>query len=135
MKFVLKLFMNAIAVIIGSYVLSGVHVESFGYAIAIAFVLAILNVSVKPILVLFTLPATILTLGVFLLFINAAIIRIADWLIGTGFEVDGWGWAILFSLLLSILNGLLERLIKPDKLAAPAEPDTKIYDKDGNRVV
>ncbi len=134
MKFVIKLFMNAIAVVIGSYVLSGVHVENFGYAIAIAFVLAILNVSVKPILVLFTLPATILTLGVFLLFINAAIIRIADWLIGTGFDVDGWGWAILFSLLLSILNSLLERLIKPDKLAAPTEPDTKIYDKNGNRV-
>jgi len=133
MNFVIKLFLNAIAVIIASYVLSGIHVDNFGYAIAVAFVLAILNVSLKPILVLFTLPATILSLGIFLLFINAAIIKVAAWLIGPGFVVDGWGWAILFSLLLSVLNSILERAVKP--AIAPRESDTKVYDKDGNRIV
>lgn len=133
MNFLIKLFLNAVAVVIASYMLSGIHVQGFGYALALAFVLAILNVSLKPILILFTLPATILTLGVFILFINAAIIRVADWLIGPGFEVDGWGWAILFSLLLSLLNSLLERLVKKEKVAFQ-EPTTKIYDKDGNRV-
>lgn len=133
MNFIIKLFLNAVAVVIASYALSGIHVEGFGYAIAIAFVLAILNVSLKPILVLFTLPATILTLGIFLLFINAAIIKVAAWLIGSpGFVVDGWGWAILFSLLLSILNSVLEKVVKP--AIAPKESDTKVYDKDGNRI-
>jgi putative membrane protein len=96
-------------------------------------VLAILNVSLKPVLILFTLPATILTFGIFLLVINAAIIMVADWLIGSGFNVDGWGWAILFSLLLSILNSILEKLVQP---ATPykSESETKIYDKDGNRI-
>jgi putative membrane protein len=87
----------------------------------------------KPILVLFTLPATILSLGIFLLFINAAIIKVAAWLIGSpGFVVDGWGWAILFSLLLSILNSVLEKVVKP--AITPKESDTKVYDKDGNRI-
>jgi putative membrane protein len=133
MNFIIKLFLNAVAVVIASYILSGIHVENFGYAFALAFVLAILNVSLKPILILFTLPATILTFGIFLLIVNASIIMVADWLIGSGFEVDGWGWAILFSLLLSILNSLLERLVQP---ATPfkKESETKIYDKDGNRI-
>lgn len=133
MNFIIKLFLNAVAVVIASYILSGIHVENFGYAFALAFVLAILNVSLKPVLILFTLPATILTFGIFLLVINAAIIMVADWLIGSGFNVDGWGWAILFSLLLSILNSILEKLVQP---ATPykSESETKIYDKDGNRI-
>ena len=112
MNFIIKLFLNAVAVVIASYALSGIHVDGFGYAIAIAFVLAILNVSLKPILV---------------------IIKVAAWMIGSpGFVVDGWGWAILFSLLLSILNSVLEKVVKP--AIAPKESDTKVYDKDGNRI-
>jgi putative membrane protein len=72
----------------------------------VALVLAILNAIVKPILILLTLPLTILTLGLFLFVINAVIILLAGSFID-GFVVDGFWWALLFSLLLSIITSLL----------------------------
>ncbi|MFN8309826.1 MAG: phage holin family protein [Chitinophagales bacterium] len=133
--FILKLFVNAIGVAIASYLLPGVHVANFGYAVLIALTLSLLNASVKPMLVLLTLPATIFTLGLFLLFINAAIIMIADWMIRDGFQVDGWWWALFFSILLSALNGILERFTKTRPNRIPeSDNGMKIYDKDGNRI-
>jgi uncharacterized membrane protein YvlD (DUF360 family) len=61
------------------------------------------------------------------------IIKIADWLLD-GFSVDGWIHAFLFSVLLWAVNSILEKIIEPKKLVAPQEPNTKIYDKDGNRI-
>jgi len=133
-NFIIKLFINSVAVLLASYILRGVHVESFGYAIIVALTLSLLNISVKPLLVIFTLPVTILSLGIFLLFINTAIIEIASYLIGTGFRVDSWWWAFFFSVLLSILNSILENLIKLPNQTISRENDVKIYDKDGNRI-
>jgi putative membrane protein len=133
-NFIIKLFVNSIAVGIASYLLSGVHVESFGYAVIVALTLSLLNVSVKPMLVLFTLPATIFSLGLFLLFINTVIIELAAYLIGNGFRVDSWWSAFFFSILLSILNSLLERVIKQSNQTISRENDVKIFDKDGNRI-
>jgi putative membrane protein len=134
-NFIIKLFLNSIAVVMASYLLRDhIHVFSYGYAVLVAITLSILNVSVKPLLVLFTLPATILSLGLFLLFINTAIIELAAYLIGPGFEVDSWWWAFFFSILLSILNSILESLIKRPNQTISRENDVKIYDKDGNRV-
>ena len=110
------------------------HVESFGYAIIVALTLSLLNISVKPLLVIFTLPATILSLGLFLLFINTAIIELASYLIGHGFQVDSWWWAFFFSILLSLLNSILENLLKLPNQTISRENDVKIFDKDGNRV-
>lgn len=114
MKLILRLLLNALAVVILSYILPGVGVDSVTTAIIVALVLSILNVLVKPILVILTLPITILTLGLFLLIINALIILIAAHFI-SGFEVSSIWWAIIFSLLLSFLQSILHSMLKEDK--------------------
>ncbi len=92
-------------------ILPGVGVDTYWTAVLVAVVLSLLNFIVKPILIIFTLPVTILTLGLFLLIINAIIILLADYLV-PGFAVDGIWWALLFSLLLSILQSILFSLLK-----------------------
>ncbi|MBC3756930.1 MULTISPECIES: phage holin family protein [Hyunsoonleella] len=114
MKLILKLLLNAVAVFILAHFLSGVNVDGYVGALIVAVVISILNLLVKPILVIFTLPATILTFGLFLLVINAVIILLADELI-SGFSVKNFWWAILFSILLSILQSILHSLLKEDK--------------------
>ena len=114
MKLILRLLLNAIAVVILSYVLPGIGVDSMLTAIIVAVVLSILNFLVKPILVIFTLPITILTLGLFLLVINAIIILLAANLID-GFYVTSFWWAIIFSLLLSLLQAILQSVLKEDQ--------------------
>ena len=114
MKLIIKLLLNAIAVFILAHVLSGVNVDGYVTAIIVAVVLSLLNLLVKPILVIFTLPITIVTLGLFLLVINALIILLADKLID-GFSVNTFWWAIIFSVLLSILQSALHSLLKESK--------------------
>ncbi len=114
MKLLIRLLLNALAVVILAYALPGVGVDSFVTAIIVALVLGLLNFLVKPILVLLTLPITLVTLGLFLLIINAIIILIAAKFI-PGFSVNGVLWAIIFSILLSILQSILHSLLKEDK--------------------
>lgn len=111
MNFIIKVLVSGVAVLLGAYLLPGVAISSIGTALLVALVLAVLNALVKPLLIILTIPITILTLGLFLLVINAAIILMADGLIG-GFVVDGFMWALLFSLLLSVLSWVAESLIK-----------------------
>lgn len=114
MKLILRLLLSALAVVILSKVLPNVSVDNYGTALIVAIALSLLNFIVKPIMVILTLPITILTFGLFLLVINAVIIKLADNFID-GFNVDGWLWAIIFSLLLSILQSILFSLLKSDK--------------------
>jgi putative membrane protein len=114
MNTLIKLLLNAVAVVFLAKVLNGVFVDTYLTAIIVAVVIAILNVLVKPILVILTLPVTIITLGLFLFIINAIIILLADKLID-GFSVDGLWTAVLFSILLCILQSLLHSFIKTDK--------------------
>lgn len=109
MGFILKILITGLAVLLGAYLLPGVHVSSFGVALLVAFVLSFLNTLVKPVLVILTIPVTILTLGLFLLVINAIIILFADGLI-RDFVVDGFWWALLFSIVLSLLTGLADTI-------------------------
>ncbi|MBK8847995.1 MAG: phage holin family protein [Bacteroidetes bacterium] len=111
MKFFLKLITESLAVIAACYLLPHVHVDSPLHAILFAVVMTALNMLVKPALILFTLPATIFTFGLFLLVINAALVLIADYLLD-GFKVDGFWWAMLFSIVISIINAVLERLAR-----------------------
>ncbi len=108
MKFIMSLLVTAIISFGLSYILPGIHIDQFFTALIVALVLAILNAIVKPVLVILTLPITIFTLGLFLFVINAGIILLAARFI-QGFKVDGFWWALLFSLLLSILTPLLYR--------------------------
>jgi putative membrane protein len=114
MKLILRILLSALAVVILSKILPGVGVDSYTTAIIVAIVLSLLNFIVKPILIILTLPVTILTLGLFLLIINALIILLADNLI-SGFTVDSIWWALLFSLLLSFLQSILYSILKEDK--------------------
>lgn len=114
MKFLLRMLLSALAVVILSKVLPGVGVDSYSTAIIVALVLSVLNFLVRPLLIILTLPITIVTLGIFLLFINAVIILLADYFIG-GFSVQNIWWALLFSLLLSFLQSILFSLLKEDK--------------------
>ena len=109
MKQIVQLLVNALAVVLIANLLPGVAVASLGTAVWVALILSILNLLVKPILIVLTLPITVLTLGLFLLIINAIIISMADALI-SGFTVNGIGIAILFSLLLSVLQSVLSAL-------------------------
>lgn len=114
MNFLIRILLSGLAVIIVSYILPGVMVEDFWAAIIVAVLLSLLNVTVKPLLVILTIPLTVFTLGLFLLVINALIILLADNII-PGFEVAGFWWALLFSLLLSLTNSLLSELSGADK--------------------
>ena len=106
MNIILRIIISAVVAFALSYVLSGVHIQSFVTALILAIVLGLLNLIVKPILIILTLPITIFTFGLFLFVINALIILLAAKFVN-GFRVDGFWWALLFSLLLSILTSFL----------------------------
>lgn len=102
--------LNAVALLIVAYILPGISVASFGSALIAALVLGLLNTLVKPVLVLLTLPITVVTLGLFLLVLNALVF----WFVGSvlkGFQVDGFWWAFLGALIYSIIASLLSGLI------------------------
>ncbi|PZR21024.1 MAG: hypothetical protein DI539_09175 [Flavobacterium psychrophilum] len=109
MKTLINIFFTAMFVILLAYFMPGVRVDSFFTAFIVALVLGLLNIFIKPILVLFTLPVTIFTLGLFLLVINALIIMLCDELVN-GFEVSGFWRALLFSLVLSFCQSLVSSL-------------------------
>tara|TARA_R110002072_G_scaffold14272_1_gene59256 strand:+ start:17932 stop:18276 length:345 start_codon:yes stop_codon:yes gene_type:complete len=113
MNWFLKVLLTAVAVLILAYVLPGVEVASYFSAIIVAVVLAILRLLVKPILVVLTFPITVITLGLFLLIINAIIILLADFLID-GFAVRNIWWALLFSVLLSFLQSILHSMLSKE---------------------
>lgn len=113
MKSIIKILLTAVAVVVLAKFLPGVAVEGFVTAIIVAIILALLKFIVRPVLVVLTLPITMLTFGLFLFIINAIIILIADYFIG-GFEVNGIWIALLFSILLSIFQSILFSLIKDE---------------------
>lgn len=100
------LLLNSIVIFAGSYLVRGVQLKNYWTAIGVAVVLAILNLLIRPFIILLTLPINILTLGLFTLVINAWILMIADKMID-GFSLDGFGWAVLFGLIISVLNSLI----------------------------
>ncbi len=94
---------------LSAWLLPGVDVDDYFTAITVAIVLGLLNVFLKPLLVLLTIPITIVTFGLFLLVINALIILMVDDFVG-GFTVNGFWWALLFSLVLSFVSSVMEGL-------------------------
>lgn len=110
LNFLGKLLLSTLAVVLTAALLPGIHVVDPLHALLVALLLSVLNVTIKPLLIIFTIPLTIFTFGIFLLFINGLIIVIADKLIA-GFNVDSFGWAILFSLVLAIINAILEYFV------------------------
>lgn len=106
---VLRLMVNTLSVFATAWLLPGIEIADFMSALVVAIVLAILNVTLKPFLIIITLPFTIVTLGLFLLVINAGVILLAqNWV--DGFKVDGWLWALAFSFVMSFINSVLYKL-------------------------
>ncbi|MFA7446730.1 MAG: phage holin family protein [Flavobacteriaceae bacterium] len=106
MKLIIKLLLTAVLVYFLANFLPGVSVNSLGTAVVVAIVLALLNTFVKPVLIFMTLPATLITLGLFLLVINALVILMCEYFV-SGFEVSSFWTALLFSLILSIFQSFL----------------------------
>jgi putative membrane protein len=90
---------------------SGVSVDNFATVVVVAVVLGVVNTFIRPILLIVTLPINFLTLGLFTLVINAFMVLLADYFV-TGFSVESFTWALLFSLVLSIISSVLYKLTK-----------------------
>ncbi len=112
MKFIYKIIVTSFAVVITAKLLPGIYVPNFITAIIVAVVLSLLNTFLKPLLLILTIPATIFTLGLFLLILNAFMIELTSYIV-KDFEVRSFGTAILFSIILSLITFVLEL---PDKL-------------------
>ena len=110
MNFLVNMVISAIAILISAFLIPGIQVDGFISALLVAVVLAVLNRIIKPLLVVFTLPITILTLGLFYLVINVMLIYIADWIVGPGFTVKGFFPALFFSIVLSVVNSVLDAM-------------------------
>ena len=114
MNLVIRLLINALIILGLAWALPGIHVKSYFTAIIVAIMLGLFNIFLKPIMVILTIPATILTFGLFLFVINALIILLADWVVA-GFVVDGFWWALLFSILMTFLNSAFESAARNDE--------------------
>ncbi len=113
MRIIINLLVTAAVAFLLTKVLSGVHIDGFSTAIVFAIILGILNLIVSPILKLLGLPLTIITLGLFSLVINAIVILIADYFI-EGMQIDGFWWAFIFSIALSLITSLVSGIFSSD---------------------
>lgn len=114
MKLLIRILITSVLVMGIAHFMTTVDVANFKTAVIVAVVLGLLNAIVKPILVLLTLPVTILSLGLFLFVINAVIILLCSQLV-TGFKVNSFWTALIFSIILSICQSIMFRLTKEDK--------------------
>ena len=114
MNLIIRILVTAFIVLLLANFLGGVSVDGFGTSIIVAIVLGLLNLIVKPLMVLLTLPVTLLTLGLFLFVINAVIILLCSELVG-GFHVASFWTALLFSILLSVLQSVMSGLLGESK--------------------
>lgn len=110
MGFVIRLFVNALALLIVSAVIPGIEVRGVLPALSAAFFLGLVNAILRPVIVLLTLPLTILTLGLFIPVINAFLLKLVSLMI-QGFEVHGFWSAVFGAILLSLVSGLLNLFI------------------------
>lgn len=109
MYILLAIIINTIAVLVTSYILPGIHIQSFGTALAVAIVMGIINAILRPIIFILTLPINILTLGLFSFVIMGALVYLVSAIV-PGFKVDHFGWAILFALIVALINWFLYSL-------------------------
>ena len=113
MNFIIRLIIAAISAFILSKILTGVHFDSFGSTIIFVILLGILNMFVRPILSILSLPITIVTLGLFSFVINALMILLTDYFMDS-VSVDGFWWALLFGILLSIVTSIFSAIFERD---------------------
>lgn len=110
MSLILLWFINALALLLVAYLLPGVHVAGFGAALIAAIVLGLVNTLIRPVLVVLTIPITLVTVGLFLLVINGLMF----WLVGSilkDFAVDGFWWAMLGAIIYSVISTIMSSIL------------------------
>ena len=107
MKTIIHFLVSALAIIIASYLLPGAHVSGITAAFVLAVVLGAINLTIRPVILLLTLPLTIITLGLFALILNGLLIMLASSIV-PGFSVDSFWWAFLFGIVLATVNYLFD---------------------------
>lgn len=105
----IRWFISTVAVLVAAYLLPGVQVANFFVALVVAVVLGFANAVLRPILLMLTLPITLLTLGLFALAVNALLVLVTAAVV-PGFAVDGFWWALLYSVVLAIVSGVLKQV-------------------------
>ena len=113
MKFLVRMLLNGIAIIIASLFVPGLHISTVLAALVAGVFLGLVNALVRPILLLLTLPLTLLTLGLFIFVINSACLALAAFLV-PGFSIDGFGSAFFGALIVSIVSWILSGLLITD---------------------
>ncbi len=113
MNILIDWILSAVTVFASAYVLPGIHVQNFTTALIAALVIGIINAFLKPVLTILTLPITIITLGIFSFVLNAFLIMIADYLV-PGFKVDGFFWALILSLILTIVGSIYHNFVSEE---------------------
>lgn len=106
MNLLINWLISALVILSAAYILPGVEVESFTTALVAALVLGIINAVLKPLMIILTLPINLLTLGLFTFVINALLVLLAARIV-PGFQVDGFLWALVFSLVMSLIGSFL----------------------------
>lgn len=106
MQTIVRIIISSLSIFFAAWLLPGVEITNFPTAILVAIVIALLNVFFKPIFIILTIPITIFTFGIFLLFINAILFIIASYFL-SGFDINGIFTAFIFSILVSVFNFML----------------------------
>jgi putative membrane protein len=111
MNILARWVINALVISVAAYILPGVHVLNFYAALAAALVLGVINITIRPVLLILTLPVTVLSLGIFTFIINALMILLSAKIV-PGFIIDNFWWAIIFSIILSLINYFLYQMFE-----------------------
>ncbi|PLR78165.1 hypothetical protein CU633_06500 [Bacillus sp. V3-13] len=111
MRWLLGIVINAVLFMAIAGYFEDFYLAGFGSAIAASFILAVLNILVRPILILLTLPVTVLTLGLFLFVINAITLLLTDRIMGGAFEIEGFGMAFLAAVLMAAVNLIIQKAV------------------------
>lgn len=110
-KLLISLVVNTVVLMVVAGYFDGFHLDGFSAAVVASILLSIMNVIVKPILIILTLPVTILSLGLFLIVINAVTLMLTAGIMGSAFTIDGFGMALLAAIIISLLNMLINNII------------------------
>lgn len=112
MKLLLNWVLSALLILVIAYILPGVTVGSFFVALVVALVLGLINAFIKPIVMFFALPINLVTLGLFAFVIDALLVMLAAWLV-TGFDIDGFWWALVFALAMAVVHMIVKSGNRP----------------------
>ncbi|MGD6842908.1 phage holin family protein [Bacillus infantis] len=116
MRWLIGILINAVLfAALAGFFRDSFYLESFGAALGASFILSLLNVLVRPILIILTLPVTLLSLGLFLFVINAVTLLLTDGIMGSSFEIDGFGMAFLVAVIMSVVNLVIQRTVMDRK--------------------